>query len=246
MPWLLVGRSTLLLMKSVFSSTLVALGFAAVSIHAADVSGKVTLKGTPPPEKEIAPLMKDVNCGKSYTETPKTRHYVVGADSGLGNVFVYVKAGLEGKTFDVPAAKVVVDQVKCLYEPYMVGAQAKQIVTFKNSDAFMHNVNFAASTAGNKVFNFAQATAGITTDKSFDNPEVFAKVQCNVHPWMFGYIGVVSNPFHAVTAPDGSFTIKGLPAGKYTLGFKHLKAGEVTQEVEVKADTKVTAVLEVK
>jgi len=73
------------------------------------------------------------------------------------------------------------------------------------------------------------------------------KLQCNVHPWMFGYIGVVSNPYFAVTDKDGKFTLKGLPAGKYTLAFKHLKAGEVTQEVEVKdSGAAVSATLEVK
>ena len=73
------------------------------------------------------------------------------------------------------------------------------------------------------------------------------KLQCNVHPWMFGYIGVVNNPFFAVTDKDGKFTVKGLPAGKYTLAFKHLKGGEVTQEVEVKdAGATADATIELK
>jgi len=42
-------------------------------------------------------------------------------------------------------------------------------------------------------------------------------VKCNVHPWMRAYIGVVSNPFFAVTGDDGTFTIKGLPPGTHTL-----------------------------
>src|SRR5207253_10531040 len=34
--------------------------------RAGDVSGTVTLKGTPPPEKDIAPLKDDPNCGKLH------------------------------------------------------------------------------------------------------------------------------------------------------------------------------------
>ena len=55
---------------------------------AADISGKVTLKGTPKPEVpiDLGPTCSKINPGK-----PTTRHYVVGKDGGLANVFVYVK-----------------------------------------------------------------------------------------------------------------------------------------------------------
>ena len=42
-------------------------------------------------------------------------------------------------------------------------------------------------------------------------------VKCNQHPWMRAYIGVTKNPFYAVTGSDGTFTIKGLPPGDYTV-----------------------------
>ena len=46
------------------------------------------------------------NCGKANAAAEvKTRLYVVGADSGLANTLVYIKKGLEGKSFPVPTAK---------------------------------------------------------------------------------------------------------------------------------------------
>jgi len=228
-----------------FTST--ALLMTLIPLSHADVTGKVTLKGTPPPEKEITPATKDANCGKLISKAPMTRHYMVGADSGLGNVFVYVKAGLEGKTFPAPADKALIDQVNCLYEPYVIGASVGQTVQIRNSDPLMHNVNFAASKSGNDVFNFAQATKGQVNEKAFKKAEIFVKLQCNVHPWMFGYIGVAESPYWAVTDKDGKFSIKGLPDGKYTLAFAHLKAGEVTQTIEVKGGAaSASATLEVK
>jgi plastocyanin len=244
-PWIFTGKSKREAMKNIIH--LAALVAGSASVLAGDVTGTVTLKGTPPPEKAIAPLTADANCGKAAKGPVNTRHYVVGAASGLGNVFVYVKGGLDGKKFDAPASKAVIDQVACLYEPYVIGAQAGQAVEIRNSDPFLHNVNFMKSEAGNPTFNFAQGNAAKPVDKVFSNQEVFVKLQCNVHPWMFGYIGVVSNPYFAVTDKDGKFSLKGLPAGKYTLAFKHLKAGEVTQEVEVKdSGAEVKATLEVK
>ncbi len=233
-------------MKYTFLLSSLFLGSTAVL--AGDVTGKVTVKGTPAAERPIAPLMADANCGKAVSGPVNTRHYVVGADSGLGNVFVYVKAGLpEGYKTEVPATKAVMDQVGCLYEPYVMGAVAGQTVEIRNSDPFLHNVNFMKSAVGNPTFNFAQGKGAKPVDKVFAKEEVFVKLQCNVHPWMFGYIGVSSSPHFAVTDKDGKFTIKGLPAGKYTLGFKHLKGGDLTQEVEVKdSGATVAAAFDVK
>ena len=63
-------------------------------------------------------------------------------------------------------------------------------------------------------------------------------VKCNVHPWMRTYINVVSHPFFAVSGDDGSFTIRGLPPGEYTLEAVHEKLG--TQEYKVKVGAKET------
>ena len=60
-------------------------------------------------------------------------------------------------------------------------------------------------------------------------------VKCNVHPWMRAYIGVVAHPFFAVTGDDGTFTIKGLPPGTYTIEVWHEKFGTQEQQVTVGA-----------
>ena len=55
-------------------------------------------------------------------------------------------------------------------------------------------------------------TQGKTTTKVFEKPELFIKVKCDVHPWMFAYICVVDHPWFAVTDQKGNFTLPpGLP-----------------------------------
>jgi uncharacterized protein (DUF2141 family) len=49
-------------------------------------------------------------------------------------------------------------------------------------------------------------------------------------------VNVVSSPFFAVTGPDGSFRISGLPPGEYTLVALHEKLG--SQEIQVKVGAK--------
>jgi hypothetical protein len=50
-------------------------------------------------------------------------------------------------------------------------------------------------------------------------------VSCNIHPWMKGYVLPRSNPYFAVSAADGSFTIKNLPAGEHEFQVWHEAVG---------------------
>ena len=208
-------------------------------VSAADLTGKVKLKGTPPPAVKID---LSPGCGKLQPNGITTRHYVVGADGGLANVFVYVKEG--AKPTPATAAGPVLDQVGCEYQPYVIGITAGQNIKVKNSDPELHNVNATPKVAGNKPFNFAQVKDA-AADKTFDKPEVMVRLMCNVHPWMFAYVGVCDHPYFAVTDKDGNFTIKGLPPGKYTVEAFHLKAGAKTQEVMAGDNKPVDFTLEV-
>ena len=223
-------------MKSTFAFAIIAVlagSFQAAS--AADISGKVKLKGTPKPE---IPIQLDATCGKLRTQPITTRHFVVGQDNGLGNVFVYVKSGAQ-KT---PSAgePATLDQVNCMYEPYVFGVVAGQKFKVKNSDPELHNVH--ATPKLNKEFNFAQPTKGLVSEKSFDQPEVLVRIKCDVHPWMFAYIGVCEHPYFAVTDNEGNFKISGVPDGKYTLVAYHLKTHGanpgLTQSVDLKGTAK--------
>jgi hypothetical protein len=63
---------------------------------------------------------------------------------------------------------------------------------------------------------------------------------------MRSYIGVVNHPFFAVTGDDGTFTIKGLPPGKYTIQAWHEKYQTKDIEVTVAAKDSKTVDFEFK
>ena len=201
---------------------------------AADVTGKITLKGTPPPEK---PITLDAVCGKMQPDGIKSRFYVVGDGGALANVFVYIKEG--AKASEATGEGPVLDQVGCQYQPYVLGVQTGQKIKIRNSDATLHNVH--ATPKLNKEFNFAQVTKGQINERAFEKSEVMVRMKCDVHPWMFAYVGVVDHPYFAVTGADGSFKLPGVPAGKYTVEAFHMKAGSATKEITVGADGNVTA-----
>jgi len=195
----------------------------------AEINGYVWLTGTPPPETQIA---LDATCGRLHSHPITTRHYVRSDDGRLANVLVYIKATLQERRFPVPTNAVALDNVGCLFEPYVLGVRTEQKIQFRNSDPLMHNVN--ATTGVNREFNFALARKDRSVEKTFRLPEVFVRIKCDVHPWMFAYIGVVMHPFFAVTDSQGVYRLPlRVPPGYYTIAAVHPKAGEVSQDVEV-------------
>jgi hypothetical protein len=194
------------------------------------ILGIVTLSGTPPPE---IPIEMDPACARLQTRPRTTRHFVVGPDQGLANVFVYLKSAVPGRYVPVGSPPLL-DQVECFFEPYVLGVMAGQTFHMRNSDPVLHNIH--ATPKANREFNFAQTQRGQVNTRSFDVPELFVRLKCDVHPWMFAYVCVVPHPFHAVTDTNGYFVLpRGFPAGEYTVAAHHLRAGEVTQTISLKA-----------
>ena len=235
-------------MKSLSILTAVALAASFQAAVAADITGTVTLKGTPPAEKDITPLKEDATCGKFHSEMPTTKFYVVGAGGGLADTVVMLK-GISGKSTGASAPAVELDQKGCEYTPQIFAVQTGQKIVVKNSDPVMHNVHTLPTAAGNTPQNMAQLQGSPELTITFDKPENFLKFKCDVHPWMFAWATVVDHPYFAVTDKDGKFTIKDVPPGKYTISALHRKAAPtgVDKEVEVTADgAKVDFELEVK
>jgi plastocyanin len=215
---------------------------------AGNLTGKVTLSGNPPAEKEITPLKEDATCGKLTSGTPMTKFFVVGANKELADVVVVVK-GLEGKSTGSAAAPAVLDQHGCEYVPSILAVQTGQKISVKNSDPVMHNVHSVPTVTGNPEENKAQMAGAAELVFSMPKPESFVKFKCDVHPWMFAWVTVVDHPYFAVTGKDGAFTIKDVPPGKYKVVAMHRKGAPagIEKDVEVTADgAKADFTIEVK
>jgi plastocyanin len=193
----------------------------------ATVSGTVNFAGTPPKAAKID-MSQDPNCQGS-----NTAENVVVADGKLANVFVYVKEGLDNRTFPVPSDPVTLTQVGCKYKPHVLGVMAGQTIKIVNGDPTTHNIH--PTPKDNREWNESQAPQAPAIEKSFAREEILLPVKCNQHPWMRMFVNVVKNPFYAVTGPDGKYEIKGLPPGDYTIAFVQEKLGEQDQKVTLAA-----------
>lgn len=196
------------------------------------LAGTVTLNGTPKPE---IPINLGPSCGAIQPERVTTRHYVVGPNGELANVVVYIKSGLQRKFGPVQPGPLI-DQVGCMFEPYVSGVVAGQIFQIRNSDPVMHSVHNTPKVVGNREYNIAQGTQGQVDSFAFSNAEMNSRIKCDVHPWMFAYVSVFDHPYFAVTDTNGFFQLPAqIPAGNYVIGASHLKLGtELTKEITLK------------
>ncbi len=203
------------------------------------ISGKVKFTGAKPAMPKID-MSEEPKCKAKYTAAPPTEEaVVVNANGTLANVFVYVKSGLPATyKAPAPAGPVTLDQDGCRYHPHVFGILVGQPLAIKNSDGILHNIK--AKGTKNRPFNISQP-AVMTSDRTFTAPEVMVPLECNVHGWMHAWLGVLPHPFFGVSGSDGSFTIKGLPPGTYTIEAWHEKYGTQTATVTVAGSETKTA-----
>jgi plastocyanin len=204
------------------------------------VSGVITYTGAAPEAKKID-TSADAAC-TSKQPNLMTEDWLV-KDGKLANTYVYIKDGTlaDGKkigdySFATPTAAATIDQNGCHYKPHVMGVMVNQPITITNSDPTTHNVHFTPKS--NPDWNQSQPNGAGPLTHKLARAEVLVPVKCNQHPWMKSYVGVTKHPFFAVSAEDGSYTIKGVPPGKYTVVAWHeggATGTEKTMEVTVPA-----------
>jgi plastocyanin len=167
-------------------------------------------------------------CSSAHPEGVASEALLVGEAGALRNAFVWVRSGLERYDYPVPAEPVVLDQRGCVYVPHVLALRAGQPLRVLNSDRTLHNVR--AETEVNRSFGIGMP-GGQERTRTFTEPEVMVRVQCDVHPWMSAWIGVTDHPFGAVTGDDGAFSLEGLPAGDYILEAWHETLGRQERRV---------------
>jgi len=210
------------------------------------VSGTIAFNGTAPAPKKID-TSADPVCGQRNPNL-STEDTVV-SNGKLANAFVYVKDGtladgtkIGEYTFPTPPDGVTLDQNGCHYRPHVLGIRTNQKLKITNSDPTQHNIH--PQPKNNPEWNQTQPNGAPPIEKTFARAEILIPVKCNQHPWMKAYIGVLKHPFFAVSGDNGTFTIKEVPPGTYTVAAWHeggAAGTEKTMQVTVPAKGSVKA-----
>lgn len=193
----------------------------------ADLTGRLVYDGKAP-ERAKLKVDKDVDCCGKFDIRDES--LMVGPDSGLGNVFLYVRTRAVEVCPDLtePAKQVTLDNRDCIFIPHCMTIWfAKQEFHTVNSDPVAQNVAF--NPLGDAPANIVLAAApGANTEATYK----FSRAQtlpvpiaCNYHPWESAYILPRDNPYAAVTAADGTFRIPKLPVGELEFQAWHERIG---------------------
>lgn len=148
----------------------------------------------------------------AYSGNVKGRIHIIGGPTD-GNAVVYIEK--VNRKFAPPDTPAVMDQKDLMFTPEVLPVLAGTTVKFVNSDAVLHDV-FSPSPCGGQ-FDLGLFPGGQSRAHVFKHAGCAAIILCDVHPEMQAWVVVLQNPYYAVTKSDGTYIIRNVPAGTYTL-----------------------------
>lgn len=216
---------------------------AAVQSGFGTIKGKLVWGGAEAPKPTpITNITKDPQvCGAN----PLVDHSLLvdPATKGIAYAFAYLPTpkGANPEALKAIIAKtptVSIDQKGCEFVPFSSVIVKGQALDFKSSDPVGHNVRYGGFNNPSK--NVALGPNGHLEVQLVPERRPM-ELQCDLHPWMKGWIMCLDHPFFAVTAADGSFEIQGVPAGEQNLIVWQNKVGYVTEGLGKGVPVTVTA-----
>ena len=202
------------------------------------IAGRVVFREAQPRMKKIIPTKNSEVCG-GIREEPEI---VLGPDGGVQDAVVYLKEVKAGKGWNDASKRAVLDNHECRYLPRIQAVATGATLEVVNSDPILHNVHGFVGVG--TIFNNA-LWKDKRAEKVLESPGL-VRIDCDVHGWMRAWVYVGANPYYAMTAKDGSFTIADVPPGSYTLVTWHEYTGAAEIPVTVKAKDTVSLTAELK
>ena len=197
------------------------------------ITGKVTLAGKDFPPKSYK-ISKDNNvCGDGKREID----FVRASNGALLDVVVYLEKVKSGKPFPADVGEGEAIQQGCEFKPFLGVMKNDSKFAAVNKDPVLHNIHTYELIGRTKktVFNVSQPDQNTVNKKVKLKRGAAMKVECDAHDFMHAFVFVAKNPYFAVVKDDGSFEIKDVPAGKYTIKAWHGFLKDQKGKVEVAA-----------
>lgn len=190
------------------------------------ISGRVTFEGNSPMMGVITPT-----CGRANTPGVAPSGNADEHNSELAKTVIYLKTGLDRYRYDTPTNHVVLDQKGCTYEPHVITLRTNQPLEIRNDDPVAHNIHVLAKV--NRPWDHSEPAGVPPIIESFSKPELAVHVICKIHAGMSAFLFIFDNPYYAVPSTAGTFELKNVPPGTYTVEAWQEHVGTLDQTVTI-------------
>jgi hypothetical protein len=173
----------------------------------ATLKGRFLFGGTPG-ERKVLVVDKDMEvCSRDGMKLYDQSLRIDPTTKGLADVVVFVRKSSRVKDATPSGTPLVFDQKNCEFLSPVFAARVGQPVDVRNSDPIGHNTNISGT-----PFNQLIPSAGSSVYTPAAETGMPISVTCNIHPWMKAYAVFRKDGYVAVSAVDGAFEIRDLPA----------------------------------
>jgi hypothetical protein len=192
------------------------------------ITGTVDFEGAVP-VAVIRPTSDQKVCGNSIVEKN-----VALAGTRVGGAVVWLTDIRSGKAFPLERRYELMND-GCTLDPYVQAISTNGTLNVSNDDRTLHTNRFINVGTGQitGVAPFNDDGEVVPVDKFREPAEI--EVVCEQHPWTHAWIAVLDHPYFAQTSASGTFSIDGIPAGRYRIRAWHPALGFSDDSMTVNA-----------
>lgn len=192
--------------------------------------GTVTAASPLAKEQPTATGRDSVVCGPAIPDGS-----VVQQGNALGGAIVWLDDVRRGRPLPLER-RLELESDKCQLVPRVQAGVVGGTVNVLGHDDFRQHLHFLAAGDGGPraIVLLGRDEQVIPTERPFQAPGLVV-VRDADHPWPRAYLGVFDHPYFAVTAPNGTFRIDGVPPGRYRMKAWHERTMLTEQVVDVGA-----------
>ena len=191
------------------------------------ITGTVDFEGTAPVAAIVRPTVDQNVCGNFLVEKSVTL-----SGTRVGSAIVWITDIHSGKAFPLERRSDLAN-ANCVLDPFVQAMSTNGTLNVSNDDRTVHTNRFinvgTGQIAGIAPFNDDGEVVPLDRFKEAAEIEVVSEQ----HPWTHAWIAVLDHPYYAQTAANGTFSIDGIPPGRYRVRAWHPSLGFSDDSVTV-------------